>query len=222
MPCSAQSVTTAGVISARGINEFHFNQNVAQLLRAQIEKSGRAQAFIINEDGADIELVERTEIARAQDADLFVSVHHDSVQPHYLSKWMVDGEARFYSDHLRGYSLFYARNGVTPQASLALAQQIGTQLRAAGFEPTLHHSEKIQGENRQLVDAELGIYNFDQLVMLKTAEIPAVLLECGIIVNREEEQLLSDPVYQNKLVTAVATAIGASCEQRSRLELESN
>ena len=45
------------------------------------------------------------------------------------------------------------------------------------------------------------------LVILKTAAIPAVLLECGVILNRDEEVRLRDRVYQAGLVMAVAAGV---------------
>jgi hypothetical protein len=49
----------------------------------------------------------------------------------------------------------------------------------AGFAPTLHH---VARDSRTIINNERGIYAFDDLVVLKTARMPAVLLECGVIV----------------------------------------
>ena len=78
---------------------------------------------------------------------------------------------------------------------------------ARGFSPTLHHAEKIPGEGRNLVDRNLGLYEFDDLVVLKTAAMPAVLLECGVIVNRSEEASLQKPEVQQRIADAAAEAI---------------
>lgn len=82
-----------------------------------------------------------------------------------------------------------------------------------GFTPSLHHAEKISGEGRELLDPKKGIYVFDDLVVLKTAAMPAVLLECGIIVNRQEELRLDSPEYQDKMVMAVTAGIKKACKQ---------
>jgi N-acetylmuramoyl-L-alanine amidase len=37
--------------------------------------------------------------------------------------------------------------------------------------------------------------------------MPAVLLECGVIVNRAEEAKLNDPAYRNRLVEAISSAV---------------
>jgi N-acetylmuramoyl-L-alanine amidase len=202
-----------GATSARGVGEFFFNQAMARKLRDELRALGLKGAFIINEEGDDLLLVARTEEAAARGADLFLSIHHDSVQPRYLSNWEFDGTVQRYSDRFRGFSLFYSDTGARPRESLELARRIGTHLRTAGLEPTLHHAEQIEGENRTLVDSERGIYIYGELAVLRTATMPAVLLECGVIVNRKEEALLDDPVYRSKLAAAVATAIAETCTE---------
>lgn len=200
-----------GATSARGVPEFHFNQRFARRLRDQINQRPGTAAFIVNETGASISLRDRTDIANARGVDLLISVHHDSLQPQYLSAWTFGGMKRPYSDRFRGYSLFYSTKNPQADMSLAMATRIGTQLLAAGFAPTLHHAEPIAGESRDLVDSQRGIYRFDDLVVLKTSAMAAVLLECGVILNRDEELSLSDPAYQHRLASAVADAIEQSC-----------
>jgi N-acetylmuramoyl-L-alanine amidase len=46
---------------------------------------------------------------------------------------------------------------------------------------------------RELVDATNGVYRYDQLIVLRTTQMPAVLLEAGSIVNRKEELELAKP-----------------------------
>ena len=79
----------------------------------------------------------------------------------------------------------------------------------------MHHAEKITGENRELVDRKRGIYIFDDLIVLKTAAMPAVLLECGVILNREEEKRLTNRAYQDKMVKAVTVGIEQACAKSS-------
>jgi N-acetylmuramoyl-L-alanine amidase len=40
---------------------------------------------------------------------------------------------------------------------------------------------------RKLVDATAGVYRYDQLIVLRRTRMPAVLLEAGSIVDRQEE-----------------------------------
>jgi N-acetylmuramoyl-L-alanine amidase len=196
-----------GAISSRGVGEFHFNKDLAVLLHHELVEAGFTGAFLINEDGSDMSLRQRADAANEKKAGLFISIHHDSVQPRYLSTWNHQGTNRAYSDKYRGYSLFYSEKNKEKEESFVLAGLLGSELRGKGLAPTLHHAEKIEGEGRELVDKDKGIYRFDDLVVLKTTTMPAVLLECGIIVNRDEEILLSDAAYRKTMVQALASAI---------------
>jgi len=203
-----------GATSARGIGEFYFNKQIANRLLLKLLRKGFRQAFVINATGADIKLTDRPAIAETREADLFISIHHDSVQPHYLLKWLYGSRELLYSDKFQGYSIFYSEEGQAPESSLFFAKLLGRSLLSHYFTPSLHHTEKIKGENRELIDPEIGIYRFDKLVVLKKATTPAVLLECGIIVNRNEEILLDNPVYQNALVSAVTEAVETFCADK--------
>ena len=92
--------------------------------------------------------------------------------------------------------------------SLRCASAIGTALRNAGFKPSPHHAEKIPGENRPFADETNGVYYFDNLVILKTARVPAILLEAGIIVNADDELALREPSTRQRIASAVAGAMG--------------
>ena len=56
-------------------------------------------------------------------------------------------------------------------------------------------------------DYSRGIYKYNKLVVLKDTDMPAVLFECGIIKNRNEEVQLSNSKYQQKLVDTLFHAI---------------
>lgn len=147
-------------------------------------------------------------------ASLLVSIHHDSVQPRYLSPWETEGRKQFYSDSFSGYGLFVsAKNGGFAE-SQAVAADIADVLLANGMHPSLHHAEPIPGENRPLLDARRGIYQFDDLVVLKTAVMPAVLIEAGVIVNRDEELRVASLEYREKIARAILSASKGHCARQ--------
>jgi len=202
-----------GATSARGVSEFEFNRVLANELVAMLRADDFTKTFLINDDGEIGSLTERTRHALAGHTNLFLSIHHDSVQPHYLETWTFNGRRALYSDRFSGYSLFVsAKNPQFDQSRLA-AVEIGKAFRARGLVPTLHHAEPIHGENRLLLDPTLGIYRFDDLVVLKRASMPAVLIEAGVIVNRDEELALAEPSRQQLIATAIAAAVRIYCRQ---------
>ncbi len=143
-----------GATSARGIPERTFNLAVAERLVAALRGDG-LRAVLVG-GGADAPPGARPALAARLGAAMLVSIHHDSVQPRYLTSWTVDGVERTYSDRFRGFSVFYSGAGARPRESLRLAIRIGDALLALGLAPTLHHAEPIEGEGRPLVDARRG------------------------------------------------------------------
>jgi N-acetylmuramoyl-L-alanine amidase len=73
------------------------------------------------------------------------------------------------------------------------------------------------GENRPFADEENGVHYFDNLAVLKTARIPALLFEAGVIVNRDEELRMRDPAVRSRIAEAITEAVG-SCLGHSRAD----
>jgi N-acetylmuramoyl-L-alanine amidase len=196
-----------GALSARGRGEYYFNYDLAQRLLQQIEKQKKIQAFIITANDAEMELNVRTALANTRDANLLLSLHHDSAQEHYLRTWIYQGRQQRYSDKFHGYSIFVSEDNPHFDDSLLFGRYLAHALQQREFVPTLHHAEMIEGESRVLLDEFLGIYRFDELLILRHSKMPALLLEAGVIIHRDEEILLRNPVYQNVLVAAISEAV---------------
>lgn len=200
-----------GAISATGVTEFEYNVALARNVLAALREAGFTAAFLIGEAGTPLKLEERTRLARNAGAVLFVSLHHDFVQQRYITNWTVDGKPEHYSDQFHGYSLFVSDRNPHPAESREFAVLLGEALLGEGLTPSLHHAEPIPGEGRPLIDKRLGLYRFDDLVVLRTATMPAALLESAIIVNRAEEQSVSNGDHEAKVVAALVKAVQRYC-----------
>lgn len=185
-----------GSRSASGIGEYEFNLRltnaVSRLLRADGVTVNRVAAY-----GADVRLVDRT--AGSGAADLFVSVHHDSIQ----QDWIDQGRR----DEFAGFAVFASRLNVQAGRSVRCAQLLGEELVRAGERPSLYHATPIRGENRPLIDAARGVHYFDDLVVLKSSMAPAVLIEAGVIANPAQEHRLGEPKVVERLAMAIATGV---------------
>ena len=195
-----------GVISARGVTEFEYNRQLALEVAEALRHAGH-KTLVIGDDSLADNLGSRA--PRAAGMDLFISIHHDSVQPRFLTSWGIDGETLLYSDRFSGFSLFVSRRNSHTEASLKCASAIGAALREAGFTPSRYHADPIVGENRPFADETNGVHYFDNLAVLKTATIPALLFEAGVIVNRDEELRMRDPAVRSRIAQSVTAAIGA-------------
>ena len=195
-----------GVISARGVPEFEYNLQLSRDVAAALRHAGH-KVLLIGDDGLAEDLAGRAPLAAGM--DLFISIHHDSVQPRFLSTWEHEGSTRSYSDLYSGFSLFVSKLNPDVAASLKCASAIGARLRKAGFTPSRYHADPIAGENRPFADEANGVHYFDNLVVLRTASTPALLFEAGVIVNRDEELRMRDPVVRKHIADAIVSGVGA-------------
>jgi N-acetylmuramoyl-L-alanine amidase len=195
-----------GAISARGQTELSFNQALAQIVDATLIAKG-AKTTVIGAKGEMAILSERTTQAKQAGANFFLSLHHDSAQQQFIEDWQWQGTAQHYCDRFSGFSLFISHKNPAPEKSLQCASAIGKAMIAAGFHPTDHHAARIPGESKEWADKAHGVYYFDDLIVLKTATMPAALLESGVIVNRDDELTLSKPETRQAIAGAVAAGL---------------
>ena len=190
-----------GVISAGGVPEFEFNRALALDVRNELEKR-RLGVRLIGERGDYAVLHHRTR--DAQGADLFVSIHHDSVKESLLPR----------AGEFAGFSLFVSKLNPRAQKSLACASAIGARLRAAGFTPSRYHADPVLGAPRPFADEANGVHWYDNLAVGRTAAMPSVLVEAGVIVNRDEERRMRDPAVRGRIAAAVADGAQDCLEER--------
>ena len=201
------SKANPGATSATGIGEHQFNESLAKLLLSRMPRGNRQKLKIINETGEDMPLKERAEAAGKMGADLLLSIHHDSVLPEFLTPWIYDGKMLYYCDRFEGFAVFYSEKNNRRGRSLRFARLLGAAMVAQGITPSSHHAEMLKGEGKAVVDAPVGVFRYDALAVLKNARVPSVLLECGIIVNREEEKRLLSDAYRERIVSAILKSI---------------
>jgi N-acetylmuramoyl-L-alanine amidase len=193
-----------GVTSARGVPEFELNRELALAVRDELV-ARLFEVRMIGDDGQANDLWARAQAAAG--ADLLLSIHHDSAQKKYLEMTDVDGKQRRVTRRFAGFSIFVSRKNRLLEPSLTCASALGAALREVGMKPSPHHAEPIAGENRPFADQENGVHYYDDLIVLKTARVPAVLVEAGVIVNPDEELVLRSPETRRKIARAIADAL---------------
>jgi N-acetylmuramoyl-L-alanine amidase len=211
-----------GAKSARGLHEFDFNLRLAKLIEKQLLDAGFAKTVLLVTDGPALQSLARR-VARANVAhgELLLSIHHDSVPDSMLEKWDYNGEPHSFSDRFKGHSLFVSYENQDRRGSLLFGRLLGLALKSRGLQYTPHYTEKIMGHRRrELLDAEAGVYRYDRLVVLKYPHMPALLLEAGSIINRDEELLMGTPDHQGVISAAVLEAVEKFCGQRRPVKPE--
>ena len=98
-----------GTLTARGRTEYEFNLHLAESIRSVLIQRGYKNVYVIKIIGGSETLPQRDIKANDLNANLFISLHHNSVKSSYLKTWMVDGKQLQYNDDFSGYSLFVTK-----------------------------------------------------------------------------------------------------------------
>jgi N-acetylmuramoyl-L-alanine amidase len=212
------TVDVPGAMSARGIPEYAFNLQLGKDIKQALLDAGFAQTvLLITATAPWAGLFERAARANSMHANLFISIHHDSVPDNLLKTWEYDGQENHFNDNYPGYAIFISNENANRAASLSFGALLGQELESRGLHYTPHYTSALMGHRRRiLVDADAGVYRYDQLIVLRETKMPAVLLEAGSIVNRQEELELGTQERRSLTSTAVAAAVTAFCSLRAQ------
>ena len=213
------TAASPGAVSARGVNEYDFNKRLATRVAHKL-RFGRT-ILLVTDGPSRRGLASRVARANESRADLFLSIHHDSVPDRMEQTWEFEGKKQHYNDQYPGHSIFVSLDNPNYQSSLLFATIVGKELKARGMQYTPHYTDAVMGSRRRLlVDPEAGVYRYDQLIVLRQTHVPAVLLEAGSIINRNEELLLAGSERQAVIAAAVGTAVDRYCQLRPPAQKE--
>jgi N-acetylmuramoyl-L-alanine amidase len=207
-----------GAMSARGVPEYTFNLQLGKDIQQALLDAGFAQTVLLITATAPWRgLVERAARANSMHANLFIAIHHDSVPDDLLKTWEYDGQENRYNDDYPGYAIFISNDNAERAGSLVFGSLLGKALESRGLHYTPHYTLALMGHRRRiLVDADAGVYRYDQLIVLRETKMPAVLLEAGSIVNRQEELELGTQERRSATSAAMVAAVADFCAARAR------
>ena len=126
-----------GATSARGFKEYDFNLRLAKEIEQKLIEAGFGKTMLLVTEGRAMKgLVKRVTVANNADADLFLSIHHNSVPNHFLEKWEHEGQERSFSDRFKGHSIFISKNNAEFSGEPRLRQ--AARQPAQGARPAVH------------------------------------------------------------------------------------
>ena len=202
-----------GAHSVRGVYEKHVVLALAREIQRQLVASGRYRAELTRDRDIFIRLRERVEIARKLKADLFISVHADSIRDakisgpsvYTLSEKASDKEAAELAerenkaDLIAGVDLSHESADVANiLIDLAQRESMNQSARFAGV------LVRELGEKTQVLTRP---HRFAGFAVLKAPDLPSVLLETGFLSNRDDERRLTSSRFRQDLGAAVVGAI---------------
>lgn len=212
-----------GAIGAGGTQEKDLTLALAREIRRQLEATGRYRVVLTRDEDIFIQLRERVARARVANADLFLSIHADSIGTaqtrgasiYTLSETASDAEAAALAarenraDIIAGVDLS-AENKEVASILIDLAQR-ETMNRSAVVAHTLVNE---LGHEIQLLPNRP--HRFAGFAVLKAPDIPSVLMEMGYLSNRQDEVLLGRPLHRTKIAAAIVRAIDGYFGRRDR------
>lgn len=174
-----------GAVGAAGTVESTLNLAVAKKLKNQLEKRGFT-IVMTREDEKGIYTKESASIKEKKKEDMYnrMEIANSSGADLFISIHM----NLFQDSKYRGAEVLYAEKF---ENALLLAELIQSEI--AAIDP--------KNQTRTVKKADSSLY------LMKNAEIPAVLVECGFISNPEEEKLLNDKDYQERIAAAICDGI---------------
>lgn len=198
--------TQPGALSARGYYEVAYNDQftaeLAELLRLAGWNVALTRTPTENKTPA-----ERAAVAGQIDADLFLSIHHDSVRPEFVERFDYEGrKAQRTTRPFSGHSLFVSSRNVEYEVSYLFASMIARAIADYGRAPALYHADPVLGESRPLLDKRYGVYRFDGLVVLHKNTVPSVLMEIGVLPDPTDEAWVSIRENRHAMQWAIAKA----------------
>jgi N-acetylmuramoyl-L-alanine amidase len=88
-------------------------------------------------------------------------------------------------------------------------------MKAQDLQFARQYTQPIMGRYQHpLLNKETGVYSYDELFVLRSARMPAVLLEAGSIINRDEELKMDSPERRDIISSSVTAAVKEFCDSR--------
>ncbi|MBM09539.1 MAG: hypothetical protein CMF69_08190 [Magnetovibrio sp.] len=204
-----------GAISLSGIYEKSITLVMARELRTELKKYRNFKAILTRDRDIFVPLRDRLRLAREAEADLFISIHADSIKNSKISGPSVYTLSERASDK-EAAMLAEKENKVDLIAGIDLSQQnpevTGILIDLAQRE-TKNRSVRFAGElivalkNRTKLLRKT--HRFAGFVVLKAPDVPSVLLELGFLSSPKDERALQDRRYRARLAAGIAEAVNA-------------
>ncbi len=205
----------SGAEGVSGTQEKSITLAFALELRAKLAESGKYDIYMTRDKDEFLRLDERVRIARQHEADIFISIHADTIR--------LKG--------IRGATVYTVSDKASDAESQALADRENLSDQLAGIE--------IKDENQEVADIlielikrethgfsmkfakslvgelanSVGLINnphrFAGFRVLKAPDVPSVLVELGYLSNPKDEEQLRNPDWRGKAAESISNAVAS-------------
>ena len=208
-----------GAIGKRGVREKNVTLAIATQLAKYVNSNPRFRGRLIRSTDVFVDLDKRSEIARSYKADILISIHADSVAS---------------GSSARGASIWVLSNNRAQRENNKVLQGDGSSELLSGVSEVLSSTDKqnpylaatilsMSSDNTRSEGYNMGQEILDKLgkftklhkkqpihaslAVLKSPDIPSLLIETGFLSNRYEEIQLNQPNYQKQIAYCIYQGI---------------
>lgn len=203
-----------GASGQHGLHEKNVTIAIARKLKALMDQDPMFKPVLTRNGDYFISVMGRSEVARKENANLLVSIHADAAPNHSatgasvwvlsnrranneMANWLEQKEKQ--SELLGGAGDLLANSQADPYLSQAVLDlQFGHSQRV-GYDVAVKVLQQLRGvtplHKRLPEHASLGV--------LRSPDIPSLLVETGFISNAAEERLLGSSAYQQKIAQSI-------------------
>ena len=189
---AGHGVPDEGAQSSNGTTEAETNLKIALKVQSLLEQSGSTVILTRSDENAIYDIDSKT-LREKKNSDLKnrVKIGNSSSADLFVSIHL----KKIPQEQYWGWQCFYnSRN----EKSIELAKKLQENL-----------NEAIQKDNKRVP------MKLDTVYIMKNVEIPISIVECGFLSNSEEEKLLLDDEYQDKLAWGIYNGIMDYCNEQS-------
>ena len=223
----------SGAVGKNGTYEKDVVLQISRRLKKRVDGTKGMEAFLTRDNDKYLTLRKRIEKARANNADLFISVHADANKNKTVKGSSVYILSEKGASSEMAYWLAKNENQVDVQMAGAtldsdnrvLSQVLLDLTQSAAIDDSLGLAQEVLaelGSVNRLARKGVESANFG---VLRSPDIPSMLVETAFISNPQEEKKLKTAKYQNQLAEAVYRGIRrykVALEQRDPRYADSN
>lgn len=213
----------SGAESVSGTLEKNVTLAFGRALRDELIKNKNINVLMTREDDTFLRLGERVRLARQHEADLFISLHADTIR----------------HKEIRGATVYTLSDKASDDVAKAMAERENNSDASAGIyseeAPVVHdilmeltqretHSFSLNFANGLVgsLQGEVNLINnphrFAGFQVLRAPDVPSVLVEIGYLSNKDDEKLLKDVVWRKRAVERIAHAVAKYYSLRNNVQ----
>lgn len=215
-----------GAVSSSGVEEKEVVAKVAEAAKNALEATGRYAVYLTRTDDSFVDLKERVRFAREKSADLFISLHADTLSGggargasvYTLSEKASDREAERLAKKENAADIIpgidFGSESQDVIAILVDLTQRDTKNNSVRFAKAL--APEFVSHNVKMLK---NTHRYGPFRVLTAPDIPSVLVELGFLSDSSDEHNLQDAAWRGRVADAVASAVDSYFAARTAFAL---